>query len=587
MKHKLLYLMLGWAAIALSCSDDEKTPVPQEDTITVNNLENEWTLDANKNTQVSIDFFSQTNWMAQVDADWLTVAPMTGKGGKNSTISIISKNKNMTGEERHATLTLTNSNDTLSLAVKQEATDVLEVEQTVYEVPVEGGDVTLNFTTSLIDKEAHLWVFTSNATDWIKPVKDADMNTKALIDDSFIIKVLPNETREERSAEFQIYVADSEEISEEDVIIVSPRITIRQAGQPVGTSTDLTTHDKEVVQLQAHKTGAGIPIVLMGDGFIDTEVASGFYEEVMKQSMENLFTEEPLKTLRDYFDVWMVKVVSLNNAFHDDYSTKFNCTYNSAVSTEITGNNSLVEEYAKAVPELANNAALFDEALLIVILNTEAYAGTTTVGLESTAQPGYICERAIAYCPTVDGVEAERFRQVLVHEAMGHGLAKLIDEYSYEQQGEISSYYVDMYRSQQQIGWFVNADFTDDPEKILWSRFLADSRYQSVDANGQLLGIYEGACTFWTGAWRSTDDSMMRNNQHGFNAPSREAIYKRVMSTAYGSSWTYDYDEFTAFDQEHLPQPTVTTKAVAPVETYKPLPAPRIEHKSLKLFRKK
>ena len=378
--------------------------------------------------------------------------------------------------------------------------------------------------------------------------------------------------------------------SESDVNAVdmaSPYITIQQAGQEVGTSVDLTAHDKEVVQLQAHQTGAGVPIVLMGDGFIDTEIANGFYEEVMKQAMENLFTEEPLKELRDYFDVWMVKAVSLNNAFNDDYVTKFGCTFDSSVSTEITGDNALVEEYAKAVPELAGDAALFDEALLIVILNTESYVGTTNVGFESTAQPGYICERAIAYCPTVDGVDAERFRQVLVHEAMGHGLAKLIDEYSYEQNGEIPAYLVEQYRNNQAIGWFVNVDFTDDPEKVLWSRFLADPRYQGVDANGQTLGLYQGACSYWTGAWRPTDDSMMRHNQNGFNVPSREAIYKRVMSTAYGSGWVYDYDEFTAFDQAHLPQPTATatTKTLAPTE-WKPLAAPRIVSKSLRLFRR-
>lgn len=57
------------------------------------------------------------------------------------------------------------------------------------------------------------------------------------------------------------------------------------------------------------------------------------------------------------------------------------------------------------------------------------------------------------------------------------------------------------------------------------------------------------------GAWRPTDDSMMFHNQHGFNAPSREAIYKRIMATAYGSAWVYDFNEFAKFDQAHLPQP--------------------------------
>ena len=35
-----------------------------------------------------------------------------------------------------------------------------------------------------------------------------------------------------------------------------------------------------------------------------------------------------------------------------------------------------------------------------------------------------------------------------------------------------------------------------------------------------------------------------------FNAPSREAIYKRAMKLAYGDSWTYDYEEFVKFDTQ-------------------------------------
>ena len=41
---------------------------------------------------------------------------------------------------------------------------------------------------------------------------------------------------------------------------------------------------------------------------------------------------------------------------------------------------------------------------------------------------------------------------------------------------------------------------------------------------------------------------MMRHNDCGFNAPSREAIYKRVMKLSEGDSWTYDYDKFVEFD---------------------------------------
>ena len=44
---------------------------------------------------------------------------------------------------------------------------------------------------------------------------------------------------------------------------------------------------------------------------------------------------------------------------------------------------------------------------------------------------------------------------------------------------------------------------------------------------------------------------MMNDNRSPFNAPSRQAIYNRVMKLALGQEPTYE--EFTAFDQAHQP----------------------------------
>ena len=83
----------------------------------------------------------------------------------------------------------------------------------------------------------------------------------------------------------------------------------------------------------------------------------------------------------------------------------------------------------------------------------------------------------------------------------------------------------------------MNVDFIGDKSQVIWKHFLEDERYAGADAFGETLSTYEGACTYWNGAWRPTNESMMRSNIHGFNAPSREAIYKRVMETAYGTPW--------------------------------------------------
>ena len=68
------------------------------------------------------------------------------------------------------------------------------------------------------------------------------------------------------------------------------------------------------------------------------------------------------------------------------------------------------------------------------------------------------------------------------------------------------------------------------------------------------VGLYEGAFYYGFGAYRPTENSMMRYNDCGFNAPSREIIYRKVMSLSEGSSWSYDYEQFVAFDAAYRNQ---------------------------------
>lgn len=68
-----------------------------------------------------------------------------------------------------------------------------------------------------------------------------------------------------------------------------------------------------------------------------------------------------------------------------------------------------------------------------MILNTEVYAGTTYLGYKN--EKDEFIEFAIAYCPVIEGLESGLFRQVLVHEAVGHGFGKLEDEYVYMERG--------------------------------------------------------------------------------------------------------------------------------------------------------
>lgn len=299
-------------------------------------------------------------------------------------------------------------------------------------------------------------------------------------------------------------------------------------------STDYSA-DGTFKTLQTATVGNGIDVVLMGDAYSDRQIADGTYEADMEYMYEKLFTEEPFLTYKEMFNVYYVNVVSKTEGY-DNPGSAFDCFFGDG--TLVGGTDSKCFEYAlNAISE-----ERMDEALVIVAMNSNAYAGTCYMYHPTNPTGTYGSGPSVAYFPKGD--DPQTFAQLLHHEANGHGFAKLADEYAYENLGEISSDEVSTTREQQSAwGWWKNVDFTSDPEKVRWSHFLEDERYQ-YDG----LGVFEGGLTYWTGVWRSTENSIMRYNTGGFNAPCREAIYYRIHKLAYGDSWEYDYETFVEYD---------------------------------------
>ena len=560
MKKIAFFLPTIWLLIVLSaCSSEEKiTP-----TLNIQTPEAEWIIGAEANSQLIIKFTSTLPWQAHCNEKWIVLSSLEGETGQNS-LRILANGSNDTGEERIAILTLESGNLTREINIRQLTVPLLRTKQTNYTVSNKGEDINIQYTTNL--KSGDLVVAFKDSPNWII-VKDKS-NSRVLQEGVVTLTISPNEERKERKGQFWLQWIDEKNSNE--ILATSELISVTQEAANVGISTDYS-QNKKVFQLQQHSQGLGIPLIFMGDGFLDKEIENGYYRQVMEKGMENFFTEEPVKSLRDYFDIWYVNVVSANNAFGDNYSTAFNCWLEGNGSTLIEGNHERVMEYAMNVPTLKENPNLFNEATCIVILNTEEYAGTCYFGFNNGIQT---INLAIGYCPMIYGMEDDMFRRVLCHECIGHGFSKLLDEYSYQEMGKIPTSEISETQKMQELGWAANVDFTNDRNSVLWSKFLKDSRYQGKDNYDETLGIYEGACTYWSGAYRPTNESMMRSNMHGFNAPSREAIYKRVMSTAYGKEWEYNYEEFVAFDQAHLPMPTEATTRATYKEATRPFSLP-------------
>lgn len=567
MKKILLSL---WAVLNLvlwtGCSNDEG-PQPS---LELANPDAEFVLGADRNAMLAVSFTSTSDWQASTNVSWAVPSPQRGTAGA-ATLNLLASTKNDTGNNRQGVLTIKAGELTLTVKFTQSVMPVITTGQDVYPVPAAGGAFTLDYQTNLTGPFT-LLTADGNSVDWVQTAPES----RTMQNGELTLQVAKNPYDNERSAQLILQGTD-----ENGATVSSNTFTLTQAARSVGTSQSMAD-DKQVYQLQTHSEGNGVPLVLMGDGFLDTDISSGYYEQAMQQAMENLFTEEPYRSLRDLFDVWMVTAVSRNNAFTSGYSTAFSSQVDAlngnANSTLIAGDDEKVMAYAQLVPELAANPDLFEEALCIVVLNSTVYAGTCWFGFNNAGQ---VMEFAVCYCPMIYGLEDDMFRRVLCHEAGGHGFAKLMDEYSYQEMGAMPESEIQTHQTwQEELGWAMNVDFTPNSQEVVWSRFLYDERYQGADAYGETLGIYQGACTYWSGAYRPTNESMMRSNKNGFNAPSREAIYKRIMKLAYGDNWNYDYEEFVAFDQAHLPQP-VGTQTKAADGGSKPFAAPRFAGRPL------
>ena len=75
-----------------------------------------------------------------------------------------------------------------------------------------------------------------------------------------------------------------------------------------------------------------------------------------------------------------------------------------------------------------------------------------------------------------------------------------------------------------------------------WKHYFDIAGYEAV-------GMYEGAYLYNMGAWRPEYISCMEDNRPYYNAPSREAIVRRIMKA---SGSTFDFDDFLAKDARAL-----------------------------------
>ena len=282
--------------------------------------------------------------------------------------------------------------------------------------------------------------------------------------------------------------------------------------------------DGDVLRLQSATaaTGRGIELVIMGDGFTAADMAKGGgrYETLMRETMEHFFSTYPYSAHRNRFNVWMVAAVSNESGVSVQTPPRgvdnvFKSVWEGGESTGVDCDESVVTRYASLVSVLSGKP--LSQLTVILPLNLNIDAGTTVMQYEGFSY---------ALCPT-----GPMYKNIVVHEAGGHGFAKLGDEYAYNEM-VVPPYRVsDIRMAKEQYGWYENLDFSSDITQTSWRVFAGLPKYSMV-------GTFEGGSSYTRGIWRPEANSVMIGGVLYFNAPSRWAQMRR-MNELEGTPYTF------------------------------------------------
>lgn len=533
----------------------------------------------------TLTFTASDNWViTNADNSKLSLSQTSGKAGVNN-ILIKPKEYNRTNDSIRYSFTITTSDEGTNKDIDVELIQepVFIIKTLNYDAAPEGETLHIRVKSKADLSPYSLRVYTVSPSDFDDMIStwnakeesqlaegklmislDSVITRSKISEDEAEVNIIikPNTTSHMLKGAFCFCIDDNINIRSEYMTVVQPAVDTY-------CSKDMKTGDRIVTQLQEHKLGNGVPIVILGDGFLDRDIADGKFRKATNKAIDALFSMQPMNALRDYFDVYEVTAVSFNDYCSPTSITAFNSKFACIGSSEIRGDNLKALEYAK----LAVDKERIDDATIIILVNENQYGGTTTLYTDEPKMSDIPNGCGIAYIPLYENKKYPTiFNTILNHEAVGHGFAKLADEYNTGILGKLTDSYKELIDMAQMHGGYRNIALNSDVTKSYWANFAADSRYKS-----EHLGCYEGGADYTLGVYRPTENSIMNTDFEDFNVAGRVQIYKRCMSTAFGNSWKYNEADFIAFDLENKAK--ASTKRNAPAKRtgyFRPLAAPKV-----------
>lgn len=240
-----------------------------------------------------------------------------------------------------------------------------------------------------------------------------------------------------------------------------------------------------VKTIQKHTEGKGIHLFLYSWGFLDKDYESGAAEEYANAQMDTLFSYEPFKSLRGYFDIYHVQIVAKD------------------INTEgELGDVEWIEDDGEQHWKMS-------------IRINEIDLDPDWTEIRAGCQGGFPFNTYISLCQK----RMYSIANSITHE-MGHAIGNLKDQYIEGNKTKI--------RTNRP-----NACPKENADNVPWKRFFEYEQYKNR------VGIYENE----NGLYPSPDSIMGdRQKYRYFDSPSRYAIFKNIHYASQYEGGKYDID---------------------------------------------
>ena len=385
--------------------------------------------------------------------------------------------------------------------------------------------------------------------------------------------------------------------------------------------SDGQTVSYDPVQMMTATMGTKpVTIAVIPEGFTAAEMS--LYEQRARIAINTLFNTEPYKSYKKYFNVYLLKVASSGSGANitdgnSNVLTNTGCYFESGWGQnsydDMRANDNKVFDFVTTnCPDIVNGIHSIQEVPILMIINDTRYGGicwTYSNGKSYCMAPfsmggaGLIWsypeiqpnsdtdweEQTRGYHQTTDEEYAEvgyaagrhynsgDWTNVVVHEFGGHCLARLGDEYWYEDIAANSSTVSEHYYSVP-----MSLNLTGNYSAPLWQELL-DHRSDLIARNPVYarIGIYQGGDVVMFRRWRNERISCMIDNRFYFSAWQRYLIAKRILTLS-GDVSSFNYAAWLAKDVPEDPVRDISSSYTpgeqfrGPVYEVGMLPPPRI-----------